>query len=145
MWKRVVRHISIVAGLAGCLAAIVPGVLFWPRFSDPVYSGSLVQYYLVEMGLMGAVVLALLLAGASWGTAAVWAALGLTAAFTAAAGFTIGSLYLPAGLLLAVSGVLADISRPRTFFRHVPVALAAAAAQLAVMAAAVLRLTGAAG
>ena len=137
----IVRHLTIVTGLAGALAAIVPGVLFWPRFSDPVYSGSLVRYYLIEMGLIGGTVLALLLVRATWGTSAVWAACGVTAAFAAAAGITVGSLYLPVGILLGLSGILADLSQPRTLLRHVSIAVAAAAVQLGVMAMVVLRLT----
>ncbi|RPH64722.1 MAG: hypothetical protein EHM89_01000 [Acidobacteria bacterium] len=141
MWGPIARHISIVTGLAGALAVIVPGVLFWPRLSDPIYSGSLTRYYLLEMGLIGVTVLAMLLARTSWGTSVVWAACGLTAAFTAAAGFTIGTLYLPAGILFALSGILADLSRPRTLLRDLLIAAAAAAVQLSVMALIVLRLT----
>ncbi|MGH9148171.1 MAG: hypothetical protein ACRD1Q_15780 [Vicinamibacterales bacterium] len=137
----IVRHLSIVTGLAGSLAAMVPGMLFWPRFSDP-YSGSLVRCYLIEMGLIGGTVLTMLLVRATWGTGAVWAACGLTAAFAAAAGITVGSLYFPAGILFGLSGILADLSQPRTLRRHVPIAVAAAAVQLGVMAMVVLRLTG---
>ena len=142
MWQPIVRHLSIVTGLAGSLAAIVPGVLFWPRFSEPVYSASLARYYVIEMGIVGAVVLVVLLARASWTTSAVWFASGLTVAFAAGAGFTIGTLYLPAGILLALSGLLADLNRPKMFLRHLPIGIGAAAVQLAAMAIAVLRLTG---
>jgi hypothetical protein len=144
MWQPVVRHLSIVTGLAGSLAAIVPGVLFWPRFSEPVYSASLARYYVVEMGIVGAAVLVVLLARASWATSAVWFASGLTVAFAAGAGFTIGTLYLPAGILFALSGLLADLNRPNMILRHLPIGIGAAAIQVAAMAIAVLRLTGAA-
>ena len=90
----------------------------------------------------GAVVLVVLLARASWTTSAVWFASGLTDAFAAGAGFTIGTLYLPAGILLALSGLLADLNRPKMFLRHLPIGIGAAAVQLAAMAIAVLRLTG---
>jgi hypothetical protein len=141
MWGPIARHISIVTGLAGSLAAIIPGVLFWPRLAHPLYSGSLVQYYLLEMGMIGVTVLVILLMRASWVALAVWAASGLTAAFSIAAGFTIGTLYVPAGVLFAISGILGDLSQPRSFFRHLPIAAAAGAFQLGVMALVVLRLT----
>lgn len=141
MWSAAFRHVSLVTGLAGSLAAIVPGFLFWPRLTNPIYASSLVRYYLLEMGLVGVIVLGTVVTRMSWRTSLVWAASGLTAAFAAAAGFTIGSLYLPAALLLALSGVLGDLSRPRALLRDLLIAAAAATVQLSLMALVVLRLT----
>ena len=141
MWGAVFRHVSIVTGLAGSLAAMVPGFLFWPRLTDPIYASSLVRYYLLEMGFVGVTVLGTVLARSSWATSLVWAACGLTAAFAAATGFTIGALYLPAAILFAFSGVLGDLTRPRTLLRDLLIATAAATVQLSLMALVVLRLT----
>jgi hypothetical protein len=141
MWVALFRHVALVTGLAGSLAAIVPGFLFWPRLTDPVYASSLVRYYLLEMGFVGVIVLAVGLSRTSWGTSLVWAACGLTAAFAGATGFTIGSLYLPAAMLFALSGVLGDLSRPRALLRDLLIGAAAATVQLSFMALVVLRLT----
>jgi hypothetical protein len=65
----------------------------------------------------------------------------LTAAFAGATGFTIGSLYLPAAMLFALSGVLGDLSRPRALLRDLLIGAAAATVQLSLMALVVLRLT----
>ena len=109
----IARHISIVAGLAGSLAAIVPGLLLWPRLSHSPFAGSSARYYLLEMGLAGAMVLLAFLTRTVIAAPAAWVACGLTGAFSFAAGLTIGDLYLPATVLFALSGLLADLSTVR--------------------------------
>jgi hypothetical protein len=140
----ITRHLSIVAGLTGSLAAIVPGFLFWPRLSHGPFAGSLAPFYLLEMGLAGAMVLLTLLARTAIAAPAAWVACGLTGAFSLAAGLTIGGLYLPATVLFALSGVLADFApvRPtasagaavRRSFKHLLLCGCAAVVQLAGMA-----------
>jgi hypothetical protein len=109
----IARHISIVAAFAGSLAAIVPGVLLWPRLSSGRFGVSLAPYYLLEMAAVGAIVFIAFLARKAIAAPAVWVASGLTGAFTFVAGFTIGGLYLPATVLFVLSGVLADFSPVR--------------------------------
>lgn len=109
----IARHISIVAGLAGSLATIVPGLLLWPRLSHSPFAGSSTAYYLLEMGLIGAGVLLAVLTRKALATPALWVACGLIGAFSFVAGLTIGGLYLPATVLFALSGLLADFSPVR--------------------------------
>ncbi|MGH7176739.1 MAG: hypothetical protein ACREJC_05105 [Tepidisphaeraceae bacterium] len=133
----IARHISIVAAFAGSLAAIVPGVLLWPRLSRSSFAGSLTPYFLLEMGVVGAIVLIAFLARKAISAPAVWVACGLTGAFMFVAGFTIGGLYLPATVLFVLSGVLGDVGERRHALRHLLLAVGAALVQSAVMAAVV--------
>lgn len=128
----IARHISIVAGLAGSLATIVPGLLLWPRLSHSPFAGSLARSYLLEMGLVGAMVLVALLARKAIAAPAACVACGLTGAFAFVAGFTIGSLYLPATALFALSGVLAE---RRHLLKHLLLGGSAAVVQVSAMAA----------
>ena len=134
MIAAIARHVSIVAGLSGLLAAAVPGLLVWQRLSRNPFAGPFVRYYLLEMALIGAAVFITIIARGAAAAPAAWAACGVTTAFVFAAGATIGALYLPASVLFALSGVLAHVAarRPRIF--HLLLGAGAAALQLGLMA-----------
>lgn len=135
MIAAIARHVSIVAGLSGSLAAAVPGFLLWHRLSRSALAGPFVRYYLLEMALVGAAVFVTILARAAAATPAAWTACGVTGAFVFAAGATIGTLYLPATGLFALSAILANVEQRRPRIVHLGLGAGAAAVQLGLMAA----------
>ena len=135
MIAAIARHVSIVAGLSGSLAAAVPSFLLWQRLSRSAFAGPFIRYYLLEMALIGAAVFIIILARAAAAAPAAWAACGVTGAFVFAAGATIGALYLPASGLFALSGVLAHVAARRQRIFHLVLGAGAAAVQLGLMAA----------
>jgi hypothetical protein len=135
MIAAIARHVSIVAGLSGSLAAVVPGLLLWQRLSRSGFPGSLLRYYLLEMALIGAAVFVTILVRAAAAAPVAWAACGVTGAFVFAAGATIGALYLPASGLFALSGMLAPVAAHRQRIFHFVFGAGTAAVQLGLMAA----------
>jgi hypothetical protein len=131
----IARHVSIVAGLSGSFAAAVPGLLLWQRLSRSAFADPFVRYYLLEIALVGAAVFVTILARGSAAPPAAWTACGVTGAFLFAAGGTIGTLYLPATGLFALSGILGDVGQRRQRIVHLGLGVAAAAVQLGLMAA----------
>lgn len=133
MLRALARHLALVAGLTGALATLAPALLVWSRRSRIPYAGEWFAAYLVEMMLLAGLVLLGEVARARIASLLAWTAAGVVAVVVAAVGFTIGGLFLPAAILLALSGLLADLERPRRLRHHVLVALAAAAAQAGFM------------
>lgn len=124
----------MVSGLTGAFAAAMPALLLWPRLGQRVYGDPRLPYLLTEMGVVGGLVLLTQLGRASASAVLAWAACGVTAMFAAMSGPTVGSLFVPASVLFALSGLLADLPRPRVLPVRLLTAAGAALAQAAIMA-----------
>jgi len=135
MIRGLARHLSIVSGLSGAFAAAIPALLLWPRLGRSLGLDPLLRYYLVEMMAIGALVLGVVLVRASTAAPVAWTTAGAATAFAVMSGVTVGSLFAPACALLALSGLLADISQGRVPLRRLAAAGAAAALQTGVMVA----------
>lgn len=134
MIAAIARHISFVAGFAGSLASIVPGLLLWPRLGHSMFNASFSHGYLIELAVIGGMILIAFIGRMALSLPLVWAACGLTAGFVVGAGFSIGLLYAPACGLFALSGVLGELGPRKAPVWHLGVATGAALLQVGLMA-----------
>ena len=133
MFRAVARHLALVAGLTGSLAAGVPTLLLWSRRDRLIYVGDLFEYYLIEVMLIAAFVFVVHVARARIAALAAWIACGAVTVFAIAAGFSIGNLFIPAAALFCLGGLLADLDRPRRLRNHILATFAAGGLQAAAM------------
>jgi hypothetical protein len=134
MFRAVARHVAMVAGLTGALATGVPTLLVWSRRDRLVYVDERLSSFLIEMMILGTLVLILQVARARTAALASWIASGVVTVLAVAGGPSLGSLFVPGAVLLALSGLLADLDRPRRLRNHLVVAILAAGIQAAVVA-----------
>ncbi len=66
-----------------------------------------------------------------------WAVTGIVVAFSILGAFSVGTLYMPIALLLAIAGASSDIRRARPLTVHLGVCLVAGMAQAALMFSAI--------
>jgi hypothetical protein len=119
-------------GLAKALAAInvlictAITVFIWVELSPLQGMWPLPGFYLVEMLLLSTAAAYAVFREAGHGGAVIWGVFGAVSAFALLAAWTVGLLYLPVIVLLAVTGIL-FLRRRRQRFRG-PLAIAALAA-----------------
>ena len=75
--------------------------------------------------------------GLSWARLVTWAALGIVLAFSILGAFSVGTLYLPVAVLLAVAGISSDLQAGQRITPHIGICLGVAVAQGALMLLAV--------
>ena len=132
-WGWLERALAVSAAL---IAAII-SVMVWGAISRQQAMWPLPDLYLVEMPAVAG--LAALAVSGGWERRAevVWAATGVLLGFSLLAGFSIGFFYLPCVLLLAAAGVKLDWANWRRLALHLGLAVLWAAAQAALMLAAI--------
>ena len=72
-----------------------------------------------------------------WARVMTWAALGIVLAFSFLGAFSVGALYLPVAVLLAVAGISSDLQAGQRITPHIGICLGVAVAQGALMLLAV--------
>ena len=129
------RFLAII-GAASCL---VISIRIWQVLSGQQPMWPLPSLYLLEMVAVGfAGTLGILKSDSSQSRLAgilTWAAVGVFAAFIVMGAWSIGLLFLPAGVLLLIAAILADRRRSLNSVMHLGVAAFAAIIQVALMLA----------
>ncbi len=123
------RYLAGVAAL-GC---VVFTVLIWADFSGVQPMWPLPALYLIEVAVLSVVAaLAFILYG-SQGRCLSWAANGMLTAFSILGLFSVGALYFPTVLLLAIVCITADLRNRSNILLHLGLFLLAGLVQAALM------------
>jgi len=119
------------------IVCLVITLRIWQVIGSQQYMWPLPGLYLVEMLSLSAAVSVAVFREARFAGAIAWTTLGAMSAFAVLAAFTIGFLYLPVIVLIAIVGGLLVRRSGLSLFIHAALFLIAAAAQSAVIFAAI--------
>jgi hypothetical protein len=131
--SKAMRLLERMAATLAAVACLVITIVIWRNVSAYQPMWPLPGLYFVELP---AVSLAAALGcnlGLSWARLVTWAALGIVLAFSILGAFSVGMLYLPVAVLLAVAGISSDLQAGRRIAPHIGICLGSALAQAALM------------
>ncbi len=121
---------AIVLAAVGCIALTIA---IWRNISANQAMWPLPGLYFVELPAISLAAAVGWKLDLSWARVVTWAALGIVLAFCILGALSVGMLYLPVALLLAVAVISSDLKEAQPIMIHLAICLGAAIAQAALM------------
>ena len=129
--------IDRAAAMLAAVVCLLTTLAIWQSVSAHQPMWPLPGLYFVELPAVSLAAALRCNLGSSWARHATWAALGIVLAFSILGAFSVGMLYLPVAVLLAVAGISSDLRVGQRITAHVGICLGTALAQAALMLLAV--------
>jgi hypothetical protein len=127
------RFLERLLASVGALAVLVVSIGIWMAVSDRQPMWPLPDIYLVEIVALSIIAMLAAFRGSSFDGAAMWAVVGVLLAFVALGALSIGPLYLPSALAVALAAILLDRRQRRSILADLAICLAAGAVQAGLM------------
>jgi hypothetical protein len=128
--KHLLERSAVVLAAVGCIAVTIA---VWRSIGTYQGMWPLPGLYFIELPVLSLAAAVGWNLDLSWARVLTGAALGVVLAFCILGAFSVGLLYLPVALLLAVAVISSDLRERRPITVHLAISLSAAIAQAALM------------